>query len=641
MPFTDLSDAIAAWLYGVYTQPAGLIYIVDGNTVSDVNAYSVYDIEEVILVQNAAALATTAAGQQELVLVRTKRWKGKSGLTAAAQSGLVNVSAYHPKARWYQNLYVGAYRNWEKFSVGVSANYQRDVFPDTIPNHVTIAPDQVARWRLNGYVDWRPNPHHLLEFTLSYVPERLTANWDSAFQPENILTRNGATQRWVLPHFHYHTNPAAGLTDDFQVSDLHSTFTADDWSLGPAGYPPGWLSVDSVHYHQKSYHLLVWNRFDYRGKIKNVDIDMGISGSYEYCREGSTELGLEIGEPPPGLAGTRQVYSGFVDTATYIPKFWYVTPSVDFSYKRTFDLQAGVLMQAGKLHGPNNEQGFPWVTMSLDVLRAIHESGASSLRLFGSYARRTVSTLSGYGLTDETYGPEIANPFVLFAPNNGVYGVGNGSYFFASGGAKPDFGVGEAGVSFSTWKDRLLVQYNWEQRNYLTGIWIQFAYIANTTYFAEIESMLHHVDLRVKMLDGPGLRWQSDLNITMLRNRIKDSFLVGHEIISFGDLSPNPYSAVGGWVNRIQLKGFTAGLDLLYHFGETKLVPVYPGGDVVRANGKQNSVVVPNIYAGYGWKQPGIGMLEFFVESRGLVRSGNGDLTDGRRYYTIGGKLTM
>ena len=146
---------------------------------------------------------------------------------------------------------------------------------------------------------------------------------------------------------------------------------------------------------------------------------------------------------------------------------------------------------------------------------------------------------------------------------------------------------------------------------------------------------------RVKILDGKGLRWQSDLTMTMLRNRVKDSFLVGHAIISFGDLSPNPYSEVGGWVNRIEVRGFTAGLDLLYHFGETKLVPVYPGGDVVQANGKQNSVVVPNIYAGYGWRQPGVGMLEFFVESRGLVHSGNGDLTDGRRYYTIGGKLTM
>src|SRR5580700_9885930 len=72
MPFTNLSDAIAAWLYGAYTTPVTLQYVVDGNPVADVNAYSIYDIEEVVLVQNAAALVNTVDGQQEMVIIRTK-----------------------------------------------------------------------------------------------------------------------------------------------------------------------------------------------------------------------------------------------------------------------------------------------------------------------------------------------------------------------------------------------------------------------------------------------------------------------------------------------------------------------------------------------------------------------------------------
>src|ERR1700677_2049981 len=90
MPFANLSDAIAAWFYGAYTQPATLQYVVDGNPVSDVNAYSIHDIEEVVLVQNAAALVNTADGQQELVVVRTKRGQGKGGVTANAQTGVVD-----------------------------------------------------------------------------------------------------------------------------------------------------------------------------------------------------------------------------------------------------------------------------------------------------------------------------------------------------------------------------------------------------------------------------------------------------------------------------------------------------------------------------------------------------------------------
>src|SRR5580692_11625037 len=49
MPFSNLSEALSPWLYGAYTQPEALQYVVDGIRVTDVNAYSVHDIEEVVL----------------------------------------------------------------------------------------------------------------------------------------------------------------------------------------------------------------------------------------------------------------------------------------------------------------------------------------------------------------------------------------------------------------------------------------------------------------------------------------------------------------------------------------------------------------------------------------------------------------
>src|ERR1700733_2342044 len=94
MPFTNLSDAIAAWFYGAYTQPVTLQYVVDGSPVSDVNAYSIHDIEEVVLLQNAAALVNTANGQQELVIVRTRRGQGKRGFTVDAQTGFVDDNSF-------------------------------------------------------------------------------------------------------------------------------------------------------------------------------------------------------------------------------------------------------------------------------------------------------------------------------------------------------------------------------------------------------------------------------------------------------------------------------------------------------------------------------------------------------------------
>lgn len=48
MPFVNLSDAIRAWFFGGYTVPGTLAYVVDGNPVTDVNLYPIYEIEEAI-----------------------------------------------------------------------------------------------------------------------------------------------------------------------------------------------------------------------------------------------------------------------------------------------------------------------------------------------------------------------------------------------------------------------------------------------------------------------------------------------------------------------------------------------------------------------------------------------------------------
>jgi hypothetical protein len=113
-----------------------------------------------------------------------------------------------------------------------------------------------------------------------------------------------------------------------------------------------------------------------------------------------------------------------------------------------------------------------------------------------------------------------------------------------------------------------------------------------------------------------------------------DGSLIGYA----GDVYPNPYSVTGGWVNRVRVRHFIGGLDLLYHFGEIYYetgVGVFPA--VTR---KLNSVAVPNIYAGYRFG-PVHSEVEVFVESRGAIRDSPNDVTDGRRYYTLGGKLSI
>jgi len=135
---------------------------------------------------------------------------------------------------------------------------------------------------------------------------------------------------------------------------------------------------------------------------------------------------------------------------------------LDLSYKRAFDVQGGVLVEAGYQHGPNNEQVFPFVTMAVDPLKMANEESRSSLRLFGSYARRTVGTIVGYTMADLDNGPVMSGvPGGFQAQNNnfgfGTIGVLGGGGFIPAVVHVPKFGVGQLGLSLSTWNDRGVV----------------------------------------------------------------------------------------------------------------------------------------------------------------------------------------
>jgi hypothetical protein len=644
MPFVNLSDAIAAWLYGAYTQPAGLQYIVDGNTVSDVNAYSVHDIEEVVLLQNAAAEAGTALGQQEIVVIRTKRYKDGQGIRVSGQSGLVNVSGYHPQARWYHDFYARASHNWGKVEAGVSANYLRDVFPDTLKTHMTGTTEELQRWRLNGYVDWRFNQRNMVELTLSYAPQRLDASWDSTYLPTDNRSSSAGRQRLVVPHVSWQSEVVPGLKNVFQATYLHGSFSMADRTLsGIAPYYGDYF--DSTVFRERSYHFLVRDRLQYEGKIGHLDVEPMLTASYEYSRDSSSTFQMRGNETSSTGTGTRGNLGWISYSNWLVSKLLFLTPSVALSYKQAFAMQTGVLIEAGHQHGPGNRQGFPFMSLMLDPLRMGRQDRGTDLRLFGSYAQRTIATVYDYQLTDLIGGAAAVGPplaAIAGYPINGVYANPGGALWPFVPGRPPVYWVWNAAAAFSVWKERLSIQYTFERRNYSTGIVTAlpagsgFSY---GIYLAQVVSALHRVEVRAKLLDGAGLTWLSDLNMTLLRNVVDARNVQYYGVDAIGDVSPSAWSETGGWVNRIRVRRFSAGIDLLYHFGETTILPL-PYLLEIKRGPTQNSLLVSNVYAGYDWKTRA-GVLELFVESRGPVGSKSYVVPDNRRYYTIGASVVL
>ncbi|HLZ88917.1 MAG TPA: hypothetical protein VKQ52_16795, partial [Puia sp.] len=230
MPFVNLGDAIGAWFYGSYTEPGMVIYIVDGNPVSDVNTYSIFDIEEVTLVQNAAALVGTAGSQQEVVLVKTKRGNGGRGLLAAGQLGLVdgNGGGVKTNTSLYHHYYLGVYANKEKMSYGISADWVRDIEPVTKDSRTEVrTPFNLQRWRLNGYFNWRPDSRNSIDVVMGYAPQRIAEDVTGKTSPTMQELSNNAHAHVLSPQVRWHSELPAGFTNDLQGTYLATTGNGD------------------------------------------------------------------------------------------------------------------------------------------------------------------------------------------------------------------------------------------------------------------------------------------------------------------------------------------------------------------------------------------------------------------------------
>jgi hypothetical protein len=641
MPFANLSDAIAAWLYGAYTQPATLQYIVDGSPVDDVNSYSVYDIDEVILVENAAAMAVTGGGQQEVVLIRTRRGKGKAGLTAAAQTGLVNgnMNGVSTDTRWYHQYYLGANVNPGSWRFGASANWLRDVQPISGAYQV-VTPDNLQRWRLHGYAEWQPDKHEQLELAVGYAPEEFRMGTDSVVPVYMNNVRSSASQRFFLPELSWRGHWLGGLTNELQATYVQSVYQGAELGKNLSDTSSDYYYTDSIGGDRSSYHVFVRDRLAYRLSSGGWRIEPAMNVSYEHAKERLNWSQGTYGDNGQGFS----IYSGNLGSEWFSYHDLSCTPQVSIRYKEGIDFEVGDMIQGVRQELPGAQKAFFFISSSFDVLHLANEHSSSGLTFFGSYAQRALPPFSGYQLADLTYGYTNQNQFG--AAGGSLYGpTANGNVYYEAAQAQERFWVWEAGVRYTGWKDRLQIQGNIERRNYALLDYILTPVSGNYTSIDGVSQlashMLLHLDARVKVVEGVGGGWESGINATILNSKVTgvtSTAAEGGLVGSTGDVYPNPYSVTGGWVNRFRVRHFIGGVDLLYHFGETYFTTgpgIYPA-----LTRKVSSVAVPNIFAGYRFGPAHKG-AEVFVESRGLARSNRSDLLDGRRYYTIGGKLTL
>ena len=638
MPFVNLSDAIAAWLYGAYTKPGMLAYVVDGNPVTDVNIYPIFDIEEVVLVEQAAGGAAYGRSQQELVVITTKRGKGKQGVRVAGQAGLVNGDGNGVKTytNIYHQYYAGAYRNFDKLSVGVSADWIRDVAPQSkVDGEDITTPDNLQRWRLNGYLEWRPGKGNVVELKVGYAPQRmaLSEGYGQAGGPSSDTYSYYLHQHLLVPELRWTSLLAKGFTNELSGVYLRGKQQSGGYNYEFVDQQVNGVTTEvgqanTTVMDSKQEQWLVRDRLSYDVAAGAWRIRPALNFSYQHIVEGAGDHSVTVQTTGQGAGLPLLNYS---DTTGRKGDLLFLTPAVDFSLGRVLDIQIGAQVNIGHGRDPGSRAVFPFAGFGLDLLHLNGGAvGGASLKLFGAYTQRTQVFVDDYSQVDFTQAGGAYSLADIYHP---AIGFASGTYVPIPLKPLPVYWTWSGGLAYVSADGRLSAQYSFERRNFSV-----VSSPSNPPYvltYPEWRSNLHHVDLRVKVLGGGAVSWQTGVNLTLLRSSLHDTLLEPQPAV--GDVSPNPISWTGGWVNRLHMGRFTAGLDLLYHFGET--TTSYPGtGPTVI---KLNSAMLPNVYAGYGWKLVGGRAVELFVASRGLARSKTSDLLDDRRYYTLGGNFTL
>jgi hypothetical protein len=607
MPCVNLSDALRAWLFGAYVQPGMLAYVVDGNPVTDVNIYPIYDIEEVTCIHNAVATAAYGNSLQDLVLITTRRGRAREGIRFAAQTGIVkgNPEGYDTHTGVYHQYYLGAYGTRDKMSFGASAGWQRDILPAIVsPYQNVFLPDNLQRWRLNGWLEWSPDPRNTLRVTLGYAPQRTESGETSmVIEPFNGLT-DKVSDHLLVPALSWEHRWARGWRNQFDAGYLHRTGQEDfDQSDSNTYLGRSYLEFTNSRMNGKADHLVLRDRLSLEEKKGLWQFVPALDVSYQRIHERSDFFQFR---ESVSTAGATEVLS------EEKANLFYLTPAVDVTLSKAWNIGAGVLVNAGSKAEVWDSRFFPFATTAIDLLHLNNKARTSSLKLFGSYARRPLVYVNDYSVGDLSGDGGGQNLYEVYHPPSNYFTDNVVNAFPGLVGNEPGYWTWQTGAAFSTAKGRVSVQYGFERRNFSQVI-------LNNIYsiYGPWTENFHHVDLRFRVIDLTETRWLTAFNMTLVRP---------------SDGVGNAFS--GGWVNRFQSGRFSAGLDLVYlfHSGDSLSNPILPS--------KVNYVDVSNIYAGYKWKL-GSGLLELFVQGSTLRQREQSYLPYLRKVYTIGGKWEL
>lgn len=644
MPFTNLTEAISAWLYGNYSNTSTIVYVVDGNIALDVNAYNIYDIEQITLVQNAVTQLNGATGQAQLVVIKTKRNRPPgSGVTIAGQLFQINNthkdqsghSDYASDNNLYHQYTITAYRNKKNLQYGASVNYQRDVLPSIKADSITtLTPENINRFRINTYLNIQLGKKNELLVNVNYTPQRAAFNQlneisESSFK-SSIKEDLHQKEKLFTPWIRWFSRISKCLSNDFiagyDLSHTNGSLSADENSTFPTGTNSETISTAIIN--NKYHDLFFKDQIHYTRQIGEWRIEPMLDIHYRHTNNNSVIEKVSSSYP--------QSINQTISYTKLIENQYYLTPSVNLFYKDILSLQAGIVNNLGKAYVISTKKNFPFISGSLDVLKMAGRNNINSLKLFASYAGTADLNDPNYQLTDFT--PSHTSENKIFSNFSGNYVIG----VFANGIPNAYYQINHStwtallGFCWSVFHNRLFISYNYERRAFNAPVEITVPSQGNNSIeemiYPLVVSSTHRLSIHMKIAETKKLDLFSGVAVANLSINKNTGYYI-HEYAT-GDYASSKPSFTGSWVNRGRFRHLLFGFDILYHLREQVLPE---GGNFLPYIEQiKNCWLLQNIYMGYK-----IRSAEVYISGRNVLQNSTGNLSNGNRYYGVGLKYAI
>ena len=685
--FTNLADAINVWLYGTYSNASSLIYVVDGNIITDVNAYSIFDIEEITLVQNALALAGGSNADQQMILIKLKTsGPGKQGLEINGQTSLINlrnpINSYYAASTTslYNQFYFRGYRNYKNLNIGVTAEYQRDALPGVLISNSSLKngtqtfnsyePANFNRIKLNAYLKANLGSHNTFSLRMNFLPQTYTDDRQSVYTPNTELLYN---PYYVYPityinnfnkinehlfnlNLSLKSKLSNELTNTITIAENHFTYAQDFYYRSSAANDNQNSSYTLTGNAAGSLNnLLIKDNFKYHKSWQYLNLDAAVDLSYRNFNDSTSIQSVTTNYLTyftNSYYNQSDVQKNNSNNEAHF-KLYFITPIVSIYQKGLFNIQTGFVSMLNSDKDFTSDfkadKFFPFVSATLYAGKLFGITN-DNFKIFGSFSRQS-QLLADYYTTlldfNSSNSIPANNNFQLGSSDGFKHNINNSptnSYL-----AYNNFLVG----AVLKLGKNLNFDYSFEDRYYKA-----FGYFLNyesngygyntyqTPNYYDDKIITNRIGLNYT-LKSSQLNWKMGLNASQsaLQIRVRDDIHNTNDFTNqyYANNLSKGYRWSGGFTNRFNYKTFFAGLDLLYQIGDRYYNLYYLDltSNVRSSPLDNNSFSLQNLYFGERLKIAKLNYAEVYINGRNILQNNSSTITDNRRYFGAGFKVAL